>query len=215
MECATGDMNAVFFLRPATVYHMAGEDNLRIGDSERDEAIELLREHMSAGRITAEEFDERMSMALNARTQGDIALLFSDLPGRVPGDLGYNAAPSPLPQTAADGNTPAKRQQWNTPLVIIVTLLVLGILSHHWLFWMFLIGAGWFFMSKSGKDRKAGHRIPHQQPVPLQHQGRHEVITLIRRNQKIAAIKRYRELTGASLITAKEAVDSMAGELGL
>ena len=74
MECATGDMNAVFFLRPATVYHMAGEDNLRIGDSERDEAIELLREHMSAGRITAEEFDERMSMALNARTQGDIAL---------------------------------------------------------------------------------------------------------------------------------------------
>ena len=33
MECATGDMNAVFFLRPATVYHMAGEDNLRIGDS--------------------------------------------------------------------------------------------------------------------------------------------------------------------------------------
>jgi ribosomal protein L7/L12 C-terminal domain len=79
---------------------------------------------------------------------------------------------------------------------------------------MFLIGAGWFFMSKSGKDRKSGHRIP-QQPVPLQHQGRHEVITLIRRNQKIAAIKRYRELTGASLITAKEAVDSMAGELGL
>ena len=42
---------------------MAGGENLRIGDAERDEAIVLLREHMSAGRITAEEFDERMSAA--------------------------------------------------------------------------------------------------------------------------------------------------------
>ena len=47
---------------------MAGDENLRIGDAERDEAITLLREHMSAGRITAEEFDERIDRENQGRT---------------------------------------------------------------------------------------------------------------------------------------------------
>ena len=75
---------------------MAGGENLRIGDAERDEAIVLLREHMSAGRITAEEFDERMSAALTAKTRGELTVLFNDLPGRTPGDPYAAHTPAPV-----------------------------------------------------------------------------------------------------------------------
>ncbi len=52
----------------------------RIGDRERDLAVEYLQEHHSAGRLTAAEFDERMGQALAARFEGDLVPLFVDLP---------------------------------------------------------------------------------------------------------------------------------------
>ena len=59
----------------ATIYSVNSSE--RIGDAERDAAVESLQEHMSLGRLTSEEFDERMSKALQARTQGDMAALSS------------------------------------------------------------------------------------------------------------------------------------------
>jgi hypothetical protein len=57
----------------------------RIGDAERDRAAEYLREHMSVGRLTQEEFDERVTAALQAKTAADLDPLFSDLPAPKPG----------------------------------------------------------------------------------------------------------------------------------
>ena len=57
----------------------------RIGDAERDRAAEYLREHMSVGRLTQEEFDERVTAALQARTAADLDPLFADLPAPKPG----------------------------------------------------------------------------------------------------------------------------------
>lgn len=57
----------------------------RIGDAERDNAAELLREHMAQGRLSAEEFDERIDVALKARLASDLDPLFRDLPGPRPG----------------------------------------------------------------------------------------------------------------------------------
>ena len=42
--------------------------DLRVSDAERDRAIAELSEHFQAGRITSEEFDERSTQALNAKT---------------------------------------------------------------------------------------------------------------------------------------------------
>ena len=53
---------------------------IRIGDAERDAAVERLRVAMSEGRITMAEFDERMTVALAAKTEQDLAPLFYDLP---------------------------------------------------------------------------------------------------------------------------------------
>jgi uncharacterized membrane protein len=52
----------------------------RIGDAERDRAVNALSEHLASGRLDQSEFDQRMSAALQARTQSDLEPLFLDLP---------------------------------------------------------------------------------------------------------------------------------------
>ncbi|MGH8891396.1 MAG: DUF1707 SHOCT-like domain-containing protein [Acidothermaceae bacterium] len=59
---------------------MRSTDSLRIGDAERDAAIALLGRHFTDGRLTQEEHEERMALALRARTGGDLRRLFVDLP---------------------------------------------------------------------------------------------------------------------------------------
>ncbi len=54
---------------------------IRIGDSEREDAVKRLGEHYEAGRLSAEEHTERIGAALQAKTDADLAALFSDLPG--------------------------------------------------------------------------------------------------------------------------------------
>jgi uncharacterized membrane protein YgcG len=58
----------------------AGTGDLRVSDSDRDQAIARLSEHFQAGRLTMAEFDERSGVALQARTGRDLAALFTDLP---------------------------------------------------------------------------------------------------------------------------------------
>ena len=59
---------------------MPGDPRIRASDADRDRATALLREHHAAGRLTAEEFHERMDAALNATTLGEIDDLLADLP---------------------------------------------------------------------------------------------------------------------------------------
>ena len=59
----------------------------RIGDAERDQATSLLTDHLVAGRLTQTEFDDRLGVALNARTAEELTPLFTDLPGPRPGPL--------------------------------------------------------------------------------------------------------------------------------
>jgi len=54
--------------------------DLRIGDSERDTAMEQLREHFAAGRLTLDELTERIDGVLAAKTQSQIDALMMDLP---------------------------------------------------------------------------------------------------------------------------------------
>lgn len=59
---------------------MPGDPRIRASDADRDRAAALLREHHAAGRLTAEEFDDRMSRALEAKTLGELDELLADLP---------------------------------------------------------------------------------------------------------------------------------------
>lgn len=53
---------------------------LRASHQDRDRVVELLRVAAGDGRLTADELDERLGMALNARTHRELAGLTADLP---------------------------------------------------------------------------------------------------------------------------------------
>jgi hypothetical protein len=57
-----------------------GDPRIRASDADRDRVASLLREHHAAGRLTAEEFHERMDHALEAKTLGELDELMTDLP---------------------------------------------------------------------------------------------------------------------------------------
>ena len=60
---------------------MASSDpRIRASDEDRDRAATLLREHHGAGRLTTEEFNERLDQVYAAKTLGDLEELLSDLP---------------------------------------------------------------------------------------------------------------------------------------
>ena len=52
----------------------------RVADADRDRTVTQLREHVVDGRLTLDEFSERVGLALNARTRGDLEVVMTDLP---------------------------------------------------------------------------------------------------------------------------------------
>jgi hypothetical protein len=52
----------------------------RIADADRERITDELREHMIAGRLTPEEFEERIGAAQSARTRADLDAARTDLP---------------------------------------------------------------------------------------------------------------------------------------
>jgi hypothetical protein len=59
---------------------MPSDPKLRASDADRERTVALLSEHLAAGRLTAEEFQERMDAAYAAKTLGQLDELLADLP---------------------------------------------------------------------------------------------------------------------------------------
>jgi hypothetical protein len=60
------------------------ESTRRVSDAERERAVELLRDDLLAGRLTLEEFSERVEGAYRARVGAELELSRKDLPDTVP-----------------------------------------------------------------------------------------------------------------------------------
>jgi hypothetical protein len=69
------------------------DPHLRAADADRVAVATVLGEHMSAGRLTLDEYDDRLARAYAAKTYGELEQLTADLPAAVP-------APRPAPQPA-------------------------------------------------------------------------------------------------------------------
>ena len=74
---------------------MSDTPALRASDSDRERTIALLRDHAAAGRLTLEEFTDRMSAAYLARTNDELEQLARDLPA-VHTSAGYRRRPTPF-----------------------------------------------------------------------------------------------------------------------
>jgi hypothetical protein len=59
---------------------VSDSSSLRVADADREQLAEDLREHMLAGRLTPEEFEERLGRAYKATTRGELDALKEDLP---------------------------------------------------------------------------------------------------------------------------------------
>lgn len=61
---------------------MSGEQRpeLRVSDADREKVAVALREHSVAGRLTLEEFSERIELAYAARTEAELRAVTADLP---------------------------------------------------------------------------------------------------------------------------------------
>lgn len=72
---------------------------IRISNTERDEAVSALGVHLSTGRLELSEYEERCGQAAAARTRGELERLFEDLPAPHP-DLSSATSPAQLIQKA-------------------------------------------------------------------------------------------------------------------
>ena len=91
---------------------------VRVSDAEREAIVTRLNNATSEGRLTLEEFSERVSAALAARTQGELDLLVTDLP-----------AHGPTPTTQAAGAVAA---QSTAPRVSQITPIGSVKRGGHW-----------------------------------------------------------------------------------
>ena len=109
---------------------------LRIGDAERDRAVAALGDHFAAGRLTNEEFEQRMEQAIKARFNEDLEPLFADLPRTV------EPEPATTSNHRSDFNLAWSAMLWMAPLIVLFAIVAAVVLSAPWLVWIFL----WVFL---------------------------------------------------------------------
>ncbi len=68
-------------------------DSLRVGDAEREAVAAELREHYAQGRLSMEDFNQRLDAAYAARTRRDLDQLIRDLPHAKPAGTPLPAPP--------------------------------------------------------------------------------------------------------------------------
>ena len=66
-----------------------GRPDVRIDDADRHRMVEVLRRHCGEGRLTLDEFSDRVEVVFDARTRGELDAVVSDLP----------AVATPVPET--------------------------------------------------------------------------------------------------------------------
>ena len=118
---------------------------VRIGDAERDEALNTLADHFAAGRLTREEFDERSETAMRARYDSDLEPLFRDLP------RGTRNAVVQRPQPPATRGPSAA-------VAVLVPLFVLAVVASIVLHGPILVGPLIWLLVLSGMGRRHRYR---------------------------------------------------------
>jgi hypothetical protein len=102
-------------LHGRTIYSLCmAEDGLRASHEDRDRVVDVLRVAAGDGRLSAEELDQRIELALTARTYGELSALVADLPTGQPGAA---AAPKPKDVLRIDrfGSNARRDGRWVLP----------------------------------------------------------------------------------------------------
>jgi hypothetical protein len=128
---------------------MPYDPQLRASDADRDRVASMLREHHAAGRLTADEFQERLDATFAAKTLGDLDKLMADLPGidlyHLPeATIRHGQQSRSLESARQDRLSPAWRGAWaswaSVSLLMFTLWLITSISSRHidglWFLWI-------------------------------------------------------------------------------
>jgi hypothetical protein len=88
---------------------------LRASDEDRDRAVEIIRVAAGDGRLSAAELDERLDLALTARTTNELAALTADLPevSAYVGEISPRA--NDIVRLDYQGGNASRRGRWMVP----------------------------------------------------------------------------------------------------
>ncbi|HXT91957.1 MAG TPA: DUF1707 domain-containing protein [Trebonia sp.] len=126
---------------------MATDDPIRASDVDRDAVVATLRDAYTAGRLTLDEFDERMAAAYASKTWGDLRQLTIDLPTQpilgvdVPGRRlpaegtlpthPVRPASEPVPEPEPTQPLQPQPQRRGSPIGILVPVAIWVLLVAH------------------------------------------------------------------------------------
>jgi hypothetical protein len=120
---------------------MAASPEMRASDGDRDRVAASLRDHVAEGRLTVDEFNERLEQVYQSRTYGELATLTSDLPemdlNRLPA-VSQQSKPAAAPEPGQHVNpwvpwAIASGVNWMIWLIVTVTS---GELLYPWPLWV-------------------------------------------------------------------------------
>ena len=125
-----------------------GDHELRVSDAEREEVVGILRDQTSAGRLTLEEFEERLGETYQARTAGDLEHVLRELPVQPPPKTVATTGPG----TVAERTDEQLRQRWRRrmrgelvgfamPNLVCNLIWFIGDMQYWWPGWV-LLGTG-------------------------------------------------------------------------
>ena len=119
-------------------------EDMRAGDADRELVVHRLRTAHAEGRLDLDEFDERLTATLAARTYGELAAITEDLPGEPP-------SPRPVALPVARSTDPAAPREesdlrsgvisWATVSTTTLTIwaiscLATGSFGYPWWIWV-------------------------------------------------------------------------------
>jgi hypothetical protein len=131
------------------------DQHIRVSDAERNSVAELLGEHYADGRLDQAEFDERINRTMAAKTRGDLAGMFDDLPD--PESAAAGPAGPGGPGGPAIPYRMRRRGGFLRTLVLVVLVLICANFAWHAftslffikpLVWTFIIAGGIVFVAR-------------------------------------------------------------------
>lgn len=120
---------------------------IRIGDAERDAAASALGEHYAAGRLTKDEYDERIDRVWAAKYEDDLVPLFSDLPRRRVPAAPARGAVTPTGSGLSKRGFPPQPAGFH-PLMLLAPVAVAAVIAAVIVTgapWVLLLFFFWFF----------------------------------------------------------------------
>ncbi|GLW96301.1 DUF1707 domain-containing protein [Microtetraspora sp. NBRC 16547] len=143
---------------------MAATPEMRASDGDRDRVAAALREHVAEGRLTVDEFNERLAQLYQSRTYGELATLTADLPDidlhRLPATVSTGSRPRPK-----RGGQPGLKAAWaawaTASAINWVIWLIVVVTSVEWVYpWPLWVMGPWGAVLLVGTVFGREHRRP-------------------------------------------------------